>query len=94
MVIGGNWPLCISRTIADGVREGRPFVSPRGEQAWVKKYGPDYWLFPNWTLDLTAQEEKLIHAGYQMLIHLVEPVPHAVKIKKRPGLWNWNIGLK
>ena len=94
VVVSGNWPLCISRTIADGIDEAKPFASPRGEQAWVKKYGPDYWMFPNWKLDLTAEKEKLIQAGYQMLICLREPVPDAVQIKRRPGLWNWRIGLK
>ncbi|KPJ74836.1 MAG: peptidase U32 [Deltaproteobacteria bacterium SG8_13] len=94
VVIGGSWPLCISRTIADGIAEGRPFASPRGEQAWYKKYGPDYWTFPNWKLDLTAEKETLIQTGYQMLVHLAEPVPRAVKMKRRPGLWNWRIGLK
>ena len=94
IVTGGHWPLCISRTLSDGIGEGRPFASPKGEQAWVKKYGPDYWVFPNWTLDLTAEKEKLVKAGYQMLVYLAEPVPKAVKLKSRPGLWNWNIGLQ
>ena len=94
IVLSGNWPLCISRSIAEGLREDRPFASPRGEQAWFRRYGPDYWLFPNWSLDLTVEKPKLLQAGYQMLVHLGEPVPKAVKMKRRPGLWNWHVGLK
>ncbi len=29
-----------------------------------------------------------------MFVHLAEPVPSKVKMKKRPGLWNWNLKLK
>ena len=94
VVIGGNWPLCISRIVADDIREGESFSSPRGEQAWLKKYGSDYWIFPNWPLNMQTKKEKLIRAGYQLLVHLVEPVPRQVKMKKRQGLWNWDIGLK
>lgn len=94
IVISGSWPLCISRTISDDIKQNKPFTSPRGEQAWVVKHESDYWVFPNWKLDLTAKKDKLKRAGYQMFVHLLEPIPTAVKLKKRPGLWNWEIGLK
>lgn len=94
MVLSGHWPLCISRTLADGVSLRRPFDSPRGEQAWVEQYGSDYWIFPNWKLDLTAKRAALGRAGIRMFAHLEEPVPEAVTLKKRPGLWNWKIGLQ
>jgi len=29
-----------------------------------------------------------------MLVYLSEPLPKKVKLKQRPGLWNWEIGLK
>jgi putative protease len=94
MVLSGHWPLCISRTIAEETKLRVPFDSPRGEQAWVERYGPDYWVFPNWRLDLTEHKEKLKRAGVRMFAHLEEPVPKRVSIKKRPGLWNWKIGLR
>jgi len=94
IVISGSWPLCISRTISDDIQQNKPFSSPKGEQAWVVKYDSVYWVFPNWKLDLTAKMDKLKRAGYQMFVHLLEPIPAAVKLKKRPGLWNWEIGLK
>jgi putative protease len=94
IVLSGHWPLCISRTVADDMRLRVPFESPRGEQAWVDQHGPDYWTFPNWRLDITEKRTILQQAGIQMFAHLDEPVPPAVTIKNRPGLWNWKIGLK
>jgi putative protease len=94
MVLSGHWPLCISRTLADEVQLRVPFASPRGEQAWVDRHGPDYWVFPNWRLDLTDWRDRLRRAGMQIFAHLEEPVPPSVSLKKRPGLWNWEVGLK
>lgn len=94
IVLSGNWPLCISRTLADDTRLREPLESPKGEQAWAERHGPDYWIFPNWRLDLTDKRAVLEQAGIRLFAHLDEPVPPAVTIKKRPGLWNWQVGLK
>jgi len=94
IVLSGHWPLCISRTLADGMRLREPFISPKGEMAWVDQHGPDYWIFPNWKLDLTEKRKPLERAGIELFAHLDEPVPKAVTIKSRQGLWNWTIGLK
>lgn len=94
IVLSGHWPLCISRTLAEEMRLRVPFDSPRGEQAWADRHGPDYWIFPNWKLDIMEKRPVLRQAGIRMFAHLEEAVPPAVTIKKRPGLWNWKIGLK
>ena len=94
VVLSGVWPLCLSRVIPDEINVQQPFASPRGEQAWASRYDDTIWVFPNWKLDLHQQRPQLEKAGYQWLVHLVEPVPKTVKMKQRPGLWNWNIGLK
>ncbi len=94
IVLSGHWPLCVSRTLAEGLKLRVPFTSPRGEMAWADRHGPDYWIFPNWKLDLTEKRRQLQNAGIEMFAHLDEPVPKTVTIKKRPGLWNWTIGLK
>jgi len=94
VVIAGSWPLCVARSITPGVQLDKPFASPRGEQAWASRYGPDYWVYPNWTLDLQAHKKVLQEAGYSLFVHLFEPVPKKVKLKKRPGTWNWNTKLK
>ncbi|PIE66955.1 MAG: peptidase U32 [Deltaproteobacteria bacterium] len=93
IVLSGHWPLCISRTLADGMKLRQAFDSPKGEAAWADRHGPHYWIFPNWKLDITEKRAYLQQAGMGMFVHLDEPVPRSVNIKKRPGLWNWKIGL-
>jgi len=93
MIISGHWPLCISRFLGESLKVDKPFTSPRGEQAWAKKYGETHWIFPNWRIDLIKKKGGLARAGYSMFFNLIEPVPRNVKIKKRPGLWNWELGL-
>ncbi len=94
IVLSGNWPLCISRSLTPEVKTRQPFASPRAEQAWVVKHGSDYWVYPGWAMDLQKQMKLLQNAGYKLFVRLVEPVPKTVKLKKRPGLWNWDIALK
>ncbi|UCD82394.1 MAG: U32 family peptidase [Desulfobacterales bacterium] len=94
IVLAGNWPLCIARSAAEEVQLETPFVSPRGEQAWITRYGPDYWIYPNWQLDLRDKRRALQKAGYSLFVNLMEPVPKGVKLKKRKGLWNWETKLQ
>lgn len=93
-VVSGQWPFCVSRVIAADLTPGQPFVSPRGEQGWVQRHGSLYWVYPNWPLNLRDAQDALLQAGYRLLVHLDEPIPRNVNIKKRPGRWNWEIGLK
>jgi putative protease len=90
----GNWPLCVARSAARELQLDKPFASPKGEQAWITRYGPDYWIFPNWLLDLGEQKMALQKAGYTLFVKLMEPLPKSVKLKKRKGLWNWDTKLK
>ncbi len=76
-----------------GAKTGRPFNSPKGEKAWVIEYGPDFWVYPDWRLDLSGKKNALQRAGYSLFVNLVEPLPRGVKMKKRPGLWNWDLNL-
>jgi putative protease len=89
IVVGGSWPLCVARSVADELGPEQPFRSPRGEEAWTVRYGSLYWAFPNWRLELRDEAKRLRRAGYGLFVHLVEPVPQAVRLKDRPGLWNW-----
>lgn len=93
IVISGNWPLCISRILADNIKTGNAFTSPKGEEAWVRKYGADYWVYPNWEMDLRAKQNELQRAGYSLFVHLKESLPKEIRLKKRPGLWNWDVNL-
>jgi putative protease len=77
----------------DPLKDGDAFTSPKGELAWVRRYGPTWWLFPNWRLDLTAFQGVLQRSGYQLMVHLEERVPPKVKLKRREGVWNWKLNL-
>lgn len=94
LIISGNWPLCVSRAKSQQLHLDEPFSSPRGEQAWITQYGNEFWVFPNWKLDLRDQKHELMQAGYTLFVQLIEPVPKAVKLKKRPGMWNWHLRLQ
>lgn len=93
VVVSGFWPFCVSRVIEESLRTNQPFISPRKEQGWVCRHGSLYWVYPNWQIDLRAVQEQLIKLGYRLFIHLDEPVPKNVTIKRRPGKWNWDLGL-
>jgi len=90
IVISGLWPLSISRIPPSEIRPNQPFMSPKGELSWYAAYDDHlHWVFPNWPINLMPVKHALIKAGYYMFIDLKEPVPKAVEIKDRPGLWNW-----
>ncbi len=92
-VIYGNWPLGISRIISQDLKTGQPFSSPKKETAWVSKFNSNYHIFPNWFFDITEKKEELMQAGFALFVRIHETVPRSVTIKKRPGLWNWNLKL-
>ena len=94
IVTGGNWPLCVARTLAEDVQPNKAFSSPMGEQAWATRHGSDYWIYPNWKLNLHVHKKALRKAGYVLFIELIEPLPKDVKMKKRKGLWNWDTKLR
>ena len=93
IVIWGSWPLSIGRTVSKELQRDKTFSSPRGEEAWFTPHGNDHWIFPNWVLDLKSKKESLRKAGYCLFVHLWEPKPKAITMKKRPGLWNWKVNM-
>lgn len=93
IVLSGNWPIAISRTKAENIKTNTPFTSPKGELAWISRYDANYWVYPNWTLDIRPHKKTLVQAGYRLFLHLKEPKPGSVSMRKRPGLWNWNLNL-
>jgi putative protease len=93
IILYGNWPLSVSRVLSNRLEAETLFTSPKGEGAWVKKIESDYWVYPNWRLDLRTQRKVLEKGGYRLFVHLLEPIPKHVTLKKRPGLWNWEVGL-
>ncbi len=89
----GNWPLGISRIISKDLKSKQPFRSPKGEIAWYSKYNNNYYIFPNWVLDLTTKKDILQKAGFSLFVNIHESIPRGIKMKLRPGLWNWNLKL-
>lgn len=94
IVTSGNWPLCLSRIVSDQLETDRAFISPRRETAWITRHDDTYWMYPNWKIDLTSHRQLLLKAGYTLLIHMIDPPPAGIEMKKRPGLWNWSTGLQ
>lgn len=94
VVIAGLWPLCVSRIAPQDIPQDRPFSSPKGEQAWVHQHGKDFWVFPNWGIDLRSRKEELTRAGYSLFLHFIEPTPRGIKLKDRKGEWNWKHGME
>jgi putative protease len=94
IVLSGFWPLAISRTVNTRLKLNQSFQSPRKEGAWTARYGDNYWVFPNWRLDFIAFYNTLLKTGYRLFVHLDEPVPKKVSLKRRPGTWNWDLRLK
>jgi len=93
VVIYGNWPLGISRIISNDLKTNQAFTSPKGETAWISKYNNNYFVFPNWYLDITSKKELLKKAGFSLFVNIHENIPRSVKIKNRQGLWNWDLKL-
>ncbi len=93
IVIHGLWPLGVSRSISNDLALNKPFTSPKGEIAWVSKHNNNYYVFPNWYLDLRSKKNLLEKAGFSVFIHINERIPRGIRLKKRPGLWNWNLTL-
>jgi U32 family peptidase len=93
VVIYANWPLGISRIISKDLKLNQSFKSPKGETAWISKHNNNYMVFPNWYLDLTSKKDQLTKAGFSLFVNIHETIPRGIKMKPRPGLWNWNLKL-
>jgi putative protease len=84
----------VARTLAEDVQLNKAFSSPKGEQAWATRHASDYWIYPNWRLNLRDCKKALRKAGYALFIDLIEPLPKGMKMKERKGLWNWDTKLR
>jgi putative protease len=63
IVLSGFWPVGISRRAAHPLNAREPFLSPRREAFWLRRYGPHTWIYPAWPLDLAAHRPALERAG-------------------------------
>lgn len=93
LVIDGFWPVGISRFGLLGIKADEPFLSPKGEAFWARRYGGNIWIYPGWPLDLSAKRQELTAAGYSFFAHMQENAPAALPNLRRPGLFNWEGAL-
>jgi putative protease len=93
-VLEGYWPLCLSRTLSQGLKPGDTVASPKNEVSWVKKYGPTYYHFPNWELDLTEKRQQLEEAGYVLLARLHEKRVSKARQPAGAKRFNWDLDLQ
>ncbi|MEA2061425.1 MAG: U32 family peptidase [Thermodesulfobacteriota bacterium] len=93
VIIQGNFPLAISRQVSEDLNQDRVFSSPMKENAWVSQTDGNYWVFPDWILDFNEKRGEMIRAGFVRFITINETVPKGIEMKKRQGLWNWELRL-
>jgi len=93
IVVGGFWPLGLTRILAEEVRLEEPLLSPRGEAAFVRKHGNNHWIYPGWELDLSGHRRELEQAGYAIFATLREPWPKFLETAPRTSVFNWDQGL-
>ncbi len=89
----GFWPLALARICNPKLKRGELFSSPKKEQAWIVQHEHLFWIYPNWRLDLSEKKRELINAGYSLFVCLEDNLPRGAELRKRPGLWNWDLSL-
>lgn len=93
IVLGGYWPVGLSRFGLAGLEAGDMFASPKGEIFWSRDRAGMTWIFPAWPLNLTEKRSELAAAGYSFLVWLEETPPRELPRQNRPSLFNWNCQL-
>lgn len=93
LIIGGYWPLGISRFGLKGVNVDEPFQSAHGETFWARNYGGNIWIYPSWPLDLREKRRELVKMGYSFFAIMEEAPPEGMAKGTRPGLFNWKLHL-
>ena len=92
-VLSGFWPVGLSRFGQTAVKPNEPFMSPKGEVFWTRRYGGTLWLYPAWPLDLSGERRALYDAGYSFFARMEETPPQGLPELRREGLFNWNGAL-
>ncbi len=86
----GFWPVGITRIRSAAVPQGEPVASPQREEFWTWKYGPNFWIYPGWPLDLSEHAADLEQAGYAFRISLEETLPKGMPKPGRTSDFNWS----
>lgn len=89
-VLGGFWPVGLSRFGLQGINAGEIFASPHGEKFWSRQRNEATYIFPAWPLDLQDKRQELQSIGYKFFVFMEEVTPKNLAEEKRPGLFNWD----
>ena len=89
IVTKGFWPVGITRIKTAAVPQGEAVSSKPREDFWTWKYGPNYWIFPGWPMDLEEHLGELEQAGYAFNITLEETLPKQMPQPSRTSTFNW-----
>lgn len=92
-VIGGFWPVGISRHGLEHLKANEAFFSPKGEPFWARTYGRNLWIYPGWPLDLTVHRPELEAAGYAFFARMEETPPATLPPARRTSDFNWQGSL-
>lgn len=93
MVLGGAWPVGVSRFGLVGMESKTPFFSPRREAFWSLDRQGLTWIYPAWEINLVDKREELEKAGFSFFAWMDEKKPDRIPGASRPGLFNWEGGL-
>ncbi|MDL2216298.1 U32 family peptidase [Desulfovibrio sp. OttesenSCG-928-M14] len=93
LTLSGYWPVGLTRHQPGQVKQKEAFVSPKGENFWLRRYGGNVWIYPGWPMDLTAHRPALERAGYRFFVHMDEHPPKGMEQAARPGEFNWHVGM-
>lgn len=89
IVLGGYYPVGLSRFGLIGMESGDIVASPKKEEFWTRTRANLTWVFPLWSLNLSGKKQELEKAGYKFFIWLEETPPEKT-VPSRPGLFNWD----
>jgi putative protease len=64
-----------------------------GETCYTRVFDGNTWIFPNWEIDLSGEENALSAAGYSVLLRIQEPFPRSVPKAERSTKFNWDLQL-
>lgn len=92
-VLSGFWPVGLSRFGQTALKPNEPFISPKGEIFWTRRYQGTLWIYPAWPLNFAGQRAELLDAGYSFFAQMEETPPKGLALPERPGLFNWNGAL-
>ena len=93
IVVGGYWPVGISRQHLEHLKPNEPFASPKGEVFWGRNYSQNFWLYPGWPLDLAEHKPRLEKSGYSFFVTLEENLPTGLPQARRTSQFNWDNAL-